>query len=157
MLTEKVLNEANENRENEAFEILKTTLETSGEDGKNTLETSEEDRKIREIFDNNKVVAFSEGVNLREVIRIKTTLQTSGEDAKITLQTGGEDPKITLQTSGEDAETTLQTGGEDDFISKLLKEHFNFDKFREHQLESIKSSSTLVSSVVSHLPHSFRV
>ncbi len=33
---------------------------------------------------------------------MKTTLETSGEDAKTTLETSGEDVKTTLKTSGED-------------------------------------------------------
>jgi hypothetical protein len=49
--------------------LKKSTLDTSGEDGKiNTLETSEEDAKNR--------------------------LETSWEDAKNTLETSGEDAKI---------------------------------------------------------------
>ncbi len=45
--------------------------------------------------------------------RMKTTLETSGEDRKTTLETSGEDGKTTLETSGEDGKTKLETSGED--------------------------------------------
>ena len=49
----------------------------------------------------------------RKMNKLKTTLETSGEDVKTTLETSGENVKTTLETSGEDVKTTLKTSGED--------------------------------------------
>jgi hypothetical protein len=71
--------------------------------------------------------------------RIKTTLETSGEDYKNTLETSGEDYKNTLETSGEDYKNTLETSRED--AENLCEMHQR--KFVENHQTTLQTSGEL--------------
>jgi hypothetical protein len=44
-----------------------------------------------------------------QILKLKTTLKTSGKDSKTTLKTSGKDSKTTLKTSGKDSNNTPKT------------------------------------------------
>jgi hypothetical protein len=72
--------------------------------------------------------------------RVKTTLETSGEDVRNTLETSGEDVRTTLETSGEDVKTTLETSGEDlKLHSKRVEKMKNYtrNEWRRYQVKHL--------------------
>jgi hypothetical protein len=100
---------------------------------------------------------------------LKFTLETSGEDVKFTLETSGEDLKNTLETSGEDVKNQI-CGIPYIFFCRIMcteiVQKLNNGSEWERRVESEKNRVvekfkptifTLVSSVVLHLSHSFRV
>jgi hypothetical protein len=99
---------------------------------KTTLETSGEDIKLH-----SKRVEKMSNYTRNEWGRYKTALKTSGEDVKLHSKRVGK-----MYSSAEDLLGKL-------FIDCLLNAN--------QKISVTKVSSPLISSVFSHLPHSFRV
>ncbi len=128
------------------------TLQTSGKDVKIHPKRVE---KIISALMNKENISKSEqyikSLNLFPVeeswTEVKTTLETSGEDVKTTLETSGEDTLPRLTTKNRKMRAVK--GGEIGFRVQFSHPPRSF--------ECSFTSSPLVSSVVLHLLHSFRV
>jgi hypothetical protein len=94
----------------------KTTLVSSVFSRSEPPETDEEMIFMRTARDMNLSKLVADDVPLfLALLKVKITLETSGEDVKTTLEMSGEDVKTTLETSGEDVKTKLEMSGEDKY------------------------------------------